>query len=314
MADRKLVLLAGNAHTELAESISKVLKQKLISADIGAFSEGETKVVINGDVRGEDVFVIQPTSPPTNQNLMELMLIVDALRRGSASRITAVIPYFGYARQDRKDQPRVPISAKLVANLLTASGVDRVLTIDLHSHQIQGFFDIPLDHLYAVNLFADVLKENVKNPIVVAPDVGAVRMAQSMATRLNTEMAVIDKRRVNDSETKVNHVVGDVSGFNAVIVDDIIATGSSLAEAASTLKNEGAKSVRAAITHGILSGPAIERVSKSDIDTLYISDSVPLSKEKKISKISVVSTAELLALAIERIHNEQSVSELFSKT
>lgn len=308
--NRKRVIISGNSHPDLAASIADELSASVASADIGHFSEGETKVVIEDDVRGEDVFVIQPTGPPTNQNLMELLIIVDAVRRGSASRITAVIPYFGYARQDRKDRPRVPITAKLVANLLTAAGVDRILTLDLHSHQIQGFFDIPLDHLYASGLFTEKLKTVTDNPVVVSPDVGAVKMAQGLATKLNCDLAIIDKRRVDDSNTKVNHVVGDVSGFDAIIVDDIVATAGSLCEAAKTLKEQGAQSVRAAITHGILSGPAIERIKDSEIDMLYITDSVPLPSEKRLPNIEQLSAAPLLADAINRIHHEQSVSQI----
>ena len=307
-----MVLLSGNAHTELAEAIALELDTPVAKAEIGLFSEGETRVVIHDDVRGEDVFVLQPTGPPSNQNLMELLVMVDAIRRGSASRITAVMPYFGYARQDRKDQPRVPITAKLVANLLTAAGFDRILTLDLHSHQIQGFFDIPLDHLYASGLFTEKLKQEVKNPIVVSPDVGAVKMAQGVASKLDCDLAIIDKRRVDDKNTKVNHVVGDVAGFDAIIVDDIVATAGSLCEGARTLKEQGATSVCAAISHGILSGPAIDRIKKSDIDMLYVTDSIPLSKEKQLPNIKQVSIAPLMANAIERIHHEKSVSKLFS--
>lgn len=308
--ERELMLLSGSAHPQLAQKISDELGIPLMSAEIGSFSEGETRVVINDKIRGEDVFVIQPSSPPVNQNLMELMIMIDALRRASAGRITAIMPYFGYSRQDRKDRPRVPISAKLVANLLTAAGVDRVLTLDLHSHQIQGFFDIPLDHLYAKQIFIDALKERVEKPIIVSPDVGAVKMAQGFATQLNCDMAVIDKRRIDDTNTKVNHIIGSVEGFDAVIADDIVATAGSIAEAAKTLKERGARSIIGAITHGVLSGPAIERIRDSDIDMLYISDSIPLPEEKKLPNITQLSTASILARAIQNIHDERSLAEI----
>ena len=309
--DQQLMLLAGNAHPELAQAIARELGVRLLDAEVGSFSEGETSVVINDMVRGNDVFVIQPTGEPANQNLMELMIIVDALRRASAGRITAVMPYFGYSRQDRKDQPRVPITAKLVANLLTASGVDRVVTVDLHAHQIQGFFDIPLDHLYARDIFIEKLQDTVKKPIIVASDVGGVKMAHGFAERMGCDMAVVEKRRVDYQKTKVNRVIGSVDGLDAIIVDDIVATAGSLCEAARVLKEQGAASVCAAITHGILSGPAIERLKDSDIDMLYITDTVPLPADKQLPNITQLSCAKLLASAIDGIHHEKSVAQLF---
>lgn len=309
----KLAIFSGNANPELANDICKNLKCKLQDALVGRFSEGEIRVKINENVRGKDVFIIQPTCPPSNDNLMELLIMIDAMRRASAKRITAVIPYFGYARQDRKDQPRVPITAKLVANLLTTSGVNRILTVDLHAGQIQGFFDIPVDHLFSVGVFVDYFaKMNVKDLVVVSPDVGSIKMARAYAKRVSAGLAIIDKRRVSPEKAEAMHIMGEVEGKNVIIVDDMIATGSSLIEAVGALKKANAKAIYAAIAHGILSGPAIERVEKCEgLEKLLISDSIPLSADKKIDKIQVLSLAGLLAEAIKRIHNEESVSCLF---
>lgn len=309
----KLAILTGNANPELAKNICKQLKVKLSDAFVSKFSEGEIRVKINENVRGKDVFVIQPTCPPVNENLMELLIMMDALKRSSALRVTAVIPYFGYARQDRKDQPRVPITAKLVANLLTVAGANRILTIDLHAGQIQGFFDIPLDHLFAVGVFNDYFIENkIKNLVVVSPDVGSIKMARAYAKRFSAGLAIIDKRRLSPDKAEAVHILGEVKGKNAIIVDDLIATGSSLVEAAEALKSAGAKSIVAAITHGVLSGPAIERIDKCGaLQKLLITDTIPLPEEKKHPRIKVLSVAGLLAEAIKRIHNEESVSSLF---
>jgi ribose-phosphate pyrophosphokinase len=309
----KLALFSGNAHPELAKSIARYLKIKVSDALVDRFSEGEIRVKINENVRGKDVFVVQPTCPPPNENLMELLTMMDALKRASAYRITAVIPYFGYARQDRKDQPRVPITAKLVANLLTVAGADRVLTVDLHAGQIQGFFDIPVDHLLAVGVFIDYFSGlKLKDITVVSPDVGGIKMARAYAKRLGADLAIIDKRRKSPDSTEVMHILGEVKGRNAIIVDDLIATGSSLFEAVQTLKEAGAKSIYAAITHGVLSGPALERLDKSnDLKELIVSDSIPIADEKKHSRIKVLSLADLLGEAIKRIHSEESVSSLF---
>ena len=311
MERRKLMLISGNASRDLAMKIADYLGVELAKADIDVFNDGESRVKIGEDVRGEDVFIIQSASAPTNHNYMELLITVDALRRASAGRITAVIPYFGYARQDRKDQPRVPITAKLVANLLTAAGVNRVITIDLHAHQIQGFFDIPLDHLYAVNVFVDYFKDKVKDLVVVSPDAGGVKMAHGFAKRLGCDLAIVDKRRIDDTNAQALHIVGEVKGKNAIIVDDIVATGGSLVEAAILLRKEGAKDVYSAITHGVLSGPALERIEASDIKELVISDSIAQPAEKVRGKIKVLSVAELLGEAIRRVHNADSVSSLF---
>ena len=309
----KLAVFSGNAHPELAENICKYLKVKLSSALVSRFSEGEIRVKIDENVRGKDVFVVQPTSPPTNENLMELLIMIDALKRASSQRITAVIPYFGYARQDRKDQPRVPITAKLVANLLTTAGSNRILTMDLHAGQIQGFFDIPVDHLFAVGVFIDYLsKFELKDLVVVSPDVGGIKMARAYAKRLSAGLAIIDKRRISPEKAEVMHILGETEGKNVVIVDDLIATGGSLIEAVEALKKAKAKSIWAAITHGVLSGPALERIDKcKGLEKLLITDSIPLDDNKKHPRIQVLSVADLLGEAIKRIHNEESVSSLF---
>ena len=309
----KLAVFSGNAHLQLAKDICRCLKIKLSDATVTTFSEGEIRVKINENVRGKDVFVVQPTCPPSNDNLMELLIMIDALKRASAQRITAVMPYFGYARQDRKDQPRVPITAKLVANLLTVAGANRVLTMDLHAGQIQGFFDIPVDHLFSVNVFIEYFnKKKMKDVVVVSPDVGGIKMARAYAKRLGASLAIIDKRRESPEKTEVMHILGSVSGKNAIIVDDLIATGSSAIEAAETLKKAKAKSVIAAITHGVLSGPAIERIGKCKaLEKLLITDSIPLDNHKVHPKIEVLSVAGLLCEAIKRTHNEESISCLF---
>jgi len=309
----KLLIFSGNAHAELAKNICKYLKVKLSDASVDRFSEGEIRIKINENVRGKDVFVVQPTCPPPNDNLMELLIMIDALKRASAQRITAVIPFFGYARQDRKDQPRVPITAKLVANLLTTAGANRILTMDLHAGQIQGFFDIPVDHLFAVGVFIDyILDLKLKDPVVVTPDVGSIKMARSYAKRLSFPLAIIDKRRESAEKTEVMHILGEVEGKNAIIVDDMVATGSSLIEAVEALKKAKCKSIRATISHGVLSGPAIERIDKcKDLQELAISDSIPLADDKKHPRIKVLSVAGLLGEAIKRIHWEESVSSLF---
>jgi len=307
-----LKIFTGNAHKELAKKISKHLGKELSKMNIYRFPDGEIGVKIEENVRGKDVFLIQPTCDPVNENLMELLIMLDALRRASAKRITAVIPYFGYARQDRKDQPRVPITAKLVANLITTAGANRVLTLDLHAGQLQGFFDIPLDHLYAINDFIEFIKKlKLRNIVIVSPDVGGVKLARNYAKILNCGFAVIDKRRDSPSSTEVINILGEVKNKNVVIVDDLIATGSSLIKASEALKEKGAKKIIACITHGVLCGKDIENIKNSCIDLLAITDSIPLPKEKQIDKIKVVSISKLLAEAIKRIHKEESISILF---
>ncbi len=308
----KLVIFSGNSNQVLAKDICKHLKVKMGKALVGRFSDGEIRVKIEENIRGKDVFVVQSTCPPVNDNLVELLVMLDALRRASPFRITAVIPYFGYARQDRKDQPRVPITAKLVANLLTVAGANRVLTLDLHAGQVQGFFDIPLDHLYAINEFLDYFRKNrLSNLVIVSPDVGGIKMARAYAKKFRAGLAIVDKRRNSPDATEVMHILGNVKNKNVILVDDIIATGSSLVEAAKALKNSGARKIYACVTHGVLSGNAVHKIEKSYIDHLVISDSIPLAKEKRNRRIKVVSTAKLFAEAIKRIHREESISVLF---
>lgn len=308
----ELAIFSGNANPNLAYEICRYLNIPLGDASVTRFSEGEIEVKINENVRGKEVFVVQPTCPPSNDNLMELLILIDALKRASAERVTAVIPYYGYARQDRKDQPRVPITAKLVANLITAAGAGRVVTVDLHAGQIQGFFDIPVDNLYAVNVFVDHFSSlRLPNLAVVSPDVGGIKMARAYAKRLSASLAIVDKRRVNPEETEVMNIMGEVKGKNVVIVDDLIATGSSLIEAVGALKKNGAKDIYAAITHPVLSGDAVGKLKNSPLKELVVCDTVPISNQKMDPKIKVLSVAPLLGEAIKRIHKKESVSSLF---
>jgi ribose-phosphate pyrophosphokinase len=311
----KLTIFTGNANIKLAQDICKYLNVKLGDALVSAFSEGEIRVKINENVRGKDVFVIQPTCPPCNDNLVELLIMIDALKRASCSRITAVIPYYGYARQDRKDQPRVPITAKLVANILTSAGADRILTVDLHAGQIQGFFDIPMDHLFAINVFVEYFAKKIKskNLVIVSPDVGGIKMARAYAKRMSAQLAIVDKRRISPDQTEVMNILGNVKGCDCILVDDLIATGGSIIEAAQALAKAGAKDIYAAVAHGVLSGDAIKRIEKSNLKELIITDTIPLAKEKQHHKIRVLSVAPLLGEAIARIHKEESVSCLFDE-
>ena len=311
-----LAIFSGNANPPLALKISERLNVPLINVLVARFSEGEIRVEIKENIRGKDVFIIQSTCPPTNDNLMELLILTDAARRASADRITAVLPYYGYARQDRKDQPRVPITAKLVANLIVAAGANRVLTMDLHANQIQGFFDIPVDHLYAINELCEYFKnKNLSNLVVVSPDVGGIKMARAYAKRLGASLAIVDKRRSSPDKTQVMHILGNVKGKNALLVDDIVATAGSLIEAVDALKKKGIKDVYAAASHGILSGAAISRLKNCHhLKELVITDSIPLTKKRQISKIKVVTVASLLAEAVQRIHDEESISCLFAET
>ncbi len=310
-----LSIFCGNANPVLAENICKCLGISITEVLVGRFSEGEIRVQIKENIRGKDVFIIQPTCPPTNDNLMELLILIDAARRASAKRITAVVPYYGYARQDRKDQPRVPITAKLVANLIAAAGTNRVLCMDLHASQIQGFFDLPVDHLYAINVLCDYFQnKKLKNMVVVAPDVGGLKMARAYAKHLGAGLAIVDKRRASPEKTEVMHVLGSVRGKNAIMVDDIVATGGSMIEAAEVLRKKGVKSLYAAVSHGILSGPALERIRNcSVLKEVVITDSIPLKHPGKNPKVKVLSVAQLLADAIGRIHNEESISSLFEE-
>jgi ribose-phosphate pyrophosphokinase len=307
-------IVAGNSNPALARAICAHLNQELVNAHIQTFADGEISVEIQENMRGKDVFVVQSTSAPANHNLMELLLILDALRRSSARRVTAVVPYFGYARQDRKSGPRTPISAKLVANLITQAGADRVLTMDLHAGQIQGFFDLPVDNLYAAPQFAKDLKIRGTNRewMVVSPDVGGVVRARSLATRIHADLAIIDKRRPKAGQSEVMNVIGDVSGRDCVIVDDIVDSGGTLINAASALIKQGARSVNVYVTHGVLSGSATTRIAQSSIESLTITDTIAATEQtQQTSNIRVLSMSELIADAIERIHNEKSVSSLF---
>ena len=308
----ELAILSGNANPALAKAICGELRVPLADSFVGRFSEGEIRVKINENVRGKDVFVIQSTCPPTNDNLMELLIMLDALRRASARRITAVIPFYGYARQDRKDQPRVPITAKLVANLIATAGADRVLTMDLHAGQIQGFFDIPLDHLFAITVFEQYIRrKRLKRIVVVSPDVGGIKMARAYAKRLRAGLAIVDKRRDNPESTEVMHILGDIKGKTCLLVDDLIATGSSLVEAAAALERGGATEVYACVTHPVLSGPARSRIASSCLKELIVTDTIPLGDQKRHPRITVLSVASLLSEAIRRIHYELSISVLF---
>jgi len=307
----RLKVFSGNANKELAEEICEILHVSLGEAAIGRFSDGEIRLQIMQNVRGDDVFLVQPTCPPVNDHIMELLIMVDALSRASARRITVVLPYYGYGRQDRKSEPRVPISAKLVANLITAAGADRVLAMDLHVGQIQGFFDIPVDHLYAMPVFLDYVRDkNLQDVVVVSPDAGGVERARAFAKRLDADLAIIDKRRPRANVADVMNVIGDVKGRTAILLDDMVDTAGTLCKDAEALKSFGAKRVFAATTHGVLSGPALERLNKSPIEELMVTNTIPL-KGKSSPKVTVLSVAPLLAEAIKRIHEDQSVSQLF---
>ena len=306
----KLKLIAGNANPKLAQEIAKKMGIELSPATIGRFSDGEIQVKITNSVRGADCYILQPTCAPVNENIMELLVIADALKRASARRITAVIPYYGYARQDRKAEPRVPITSKLVANLITASGIDRVLTVDLHARQIQGFFDIPVDHLYARPVLFQYFKDlNLDNPIVVSPDAGGVERARSFAKLLNADLAIVDKRRPRPNEAAIMNIIGDVKGRNAIILDDMIDTGGTLTKVANAIKDAGAIKVYAAASHGVLSGEAVDKIQKSALEEVVITNSI--THDTPLPKIKVLSIASLLAEAITKIYNDESLNTLF---
>ncbi len=304
-------LLTGTAHPALARAIAEYIGEPLGNATVSSFPDGETFVKINENVRGRDVYIIQPTCPPTNHNLMELLILVDAARRASAARITAVIPFFGYARQDRKDQPRVPITAKLVANLLVASGVNRLLTMDLHAQQLQGFFDIPVDHLYALPVLIKYLREkNIPDLVVVSPDVGGVKMASAYAQVLGAGLAIVVKRRISATETEAQHVIGEVQGKNVLLVDDLTETAGTLTSAAKILRVAGAKDIYAMVSHAVLVDIAAQRLRGSEIKELVATDSVPVPLFEGCP-IKICSVAGLLAEGIKRIHHDESVTSLF---
>lgn len=310
---KDIKLFACNSNIPLAEKIAAQLGLPLSKCTVGKFSDGEINVSIGETVRGSDVFIIQSTCTPVNDNLMELLIMIDAMKRASAGRITAVIPYFGYARQDRKSKSRDPISAKLVADLISAAGADRVLTMDLHAAQIQGFFNIPLDHMEGMPILSQYIeRKNLEDLVIVSPDLGSVNRARKIANRLDVPIAIIDKRRPKPNVSEIMNIIGEIKDKNLLIIDDIIDTAGTLCNAANALKERGAKSVRACATHGILSGPAIERIEASALEELILLDTIPLSDEKKLDKIKVETVAPLFAQAIQRIYADQSVSTLFN--
>ena len=310
---KDIKVFAANSNKPLAEKIARQLGLPLSKCEVGTFSDGEITVSIGETVRGSDVFIIQSTCTPVNNNLMELLIMIDAMKRASAGRITAVIPYFGYARQDRKSKSRDPISAKLVADIITAAGADRVLTMDLHAAQIQGFFNIPLDHLEGMPILSQYIeRKNLKDLVIVSPDLGSVNRARKIANRLDVPIAIIDKRRPKPNVSEIMNIIGDIKDKNLLIIDDIIDTAGTLCNAANALKERGAKSVRACATHGILSGPAVERIQASALEELILLDTIPLPEEKKLDKIKVESVAPIFAQAIQRIYADQSVSTLFT--
>jgi ribose-phosphate pyrophosphokinase len=310
-----MAVFSGNAHPQLAQDIARYLCIPLARAHVGRFSDGEINVEILENIRGRETFIVQSTCPPAAENLMELLIMVDAAKRASASRITAVIPYFGFARQDRRPRSsRVPITAKLVAKLIAAAGVDRVLTVDLHADQIQGFFDIAVDNVYASPiLLADVWKQKYKEMVVVSPDVGGVVRARALAKRLgDADLAIIDKRRDRANQSEVMNIIGEVEGKNCVMIDDMVDTAGTLCHAASALKEHGAESVDAYITHPVLSGPAVSRISESELDEIVVTDTIPLNEEARAcKKIRQLSVAEMLAETMRRISDEESVSSLY---
>jgi ribose-phosphate pyrophosphokinase len=306
-----LKLLSGTANRALAEEIARNLGVDLCRVNLGRFADGEISVRIDENVRGNDVFILQPTNPPA-ENIMELLLLIDAARRASAARITCVMPYYGYARQDRKDQPRVPIGAKLMANMIMAAGVDRVLGVDFHQHQLQGFFDVPVDHLYAMPVFtAHYRKMQLHDPVVVAPDVGSAKMARGFAKRLNATLAIIDKRRPQPNVSEVVNVVVDVEGHDCILVDDMIDTAGTVTEASRALKTLGAQDIYICATHALLSGPAKQRINDAPIKELAVTDTIAMPEERRPRQLVVLSVGELLSKAIRFTHAEQSVSSLF---
>ncbi|HVR84899.1 MAG TPA: ribose-phosphate pyrophosphokinase [Planctomycetota bacterium] len=306
-----LLVFSGNANKALAKKVCDYLSLPLGKIEINRFPDGEIDMKILEDVRGADVYVIQPTCPPVNENLMELLIMVDCLRRASAERITAVIPYFGYARQDRKAEGRVPISAKLVANVITAAGVSRALAVDLHAAQLQGFFDIPMDHLYAAPVLVDYFRRlDLRDLTIVSPDVGGIKMARAYAKRLNADLAIVDKRRSGPTEIEAMHVIGEVKDRNVILVDDMISTATSITEAAKVCRKKGAKDIYICGTHAVLAGKAVEKLQKAPVKEVVVTDTIPLDG-KEFSNLKVLSIANLLGEAIRRIHHSESVSSLF---
>jgi len=310
MATGGYKIFSGSSNRALAEKIAANLGEPLGLVELKRFSDGEIWVKYLENIRGLDVFIIQSTIPPSD-NILELLIMIDAAKRSSAKRITAVIPYFGYSRQDRKDQPRVSITAKLVANLITVAGADRVITMDLHAAQIQGFFDIPFDHLYSSSLFSGLFRDVNKNLVVVSPDIGGIKLARSYAKRLHCGLVVIDKRRPKQNTAEIMHIIGDVENKDVLIVDDLIDTAGTFVGAIEALKKNGAKNIYSSITHPLLSGPALDRINKSEITKLYVSDTIPFKAGVKTDKISVITASEIFAEAIKRTHFNESISSLF---
>jgi len=313
MATRELKVFCGNSNKELAQEIADYLGISLGNAEVTRFKDGEVSIAIDESVRGADVFVVQPTCAPTNESIMELLILMDALRRASAYRITAVVPYYGYARQERKSKAREPITAKLIANLITTAGADRLVAMDLHAPAIQGFFDIPVDHLPGAPILAEYfLSKQLKNVCVVSPDIGGVSRARNFAERIGASLAIVDKRRPEPNVSEVMHVIGELQGKTAILIDDIIDTAGTISQAADVLIEKGALEVYACCTHPVLSGPATERLEKSVIKEVVVTNTIPLTSEKRLAKMKVLSVAPLLGEAIVRIHEDLSVSKLFS--
>ena len=310
MNEPQLLIFSGSSNPELTKKICDYLNLNEGLLELKRFSDGEIWAKFKENIRGRDVYIIQSTMPPA-ENLMELLILLDAAKRSSATRVTAVIPYFGYARQDRKDQPRVAVTAKMIADIISKAGADRVITMDLHAAQIQGFFDIPLDHLYASPIYTDEFKNKSENLVVVSPDAGGIKIARSYAKRLKAELVLIDKRRPNHNQAEVMNVIGEVDGKNILIVDDLIDTGGTFVAAISALKKRGAKKIYGAITHPLLSGKALQRIESSELDKLYVTDTIPLRNLAPDSKIQINTSAELFAEAIIRSHYNESISSLF---
>ncbi len=310
MTSSEFKVFSGRSNPALSEKIAKILDKPLGAIELKRFSDGEIWVKYLENIRGSDVFIIQSTNPPSD-NLLELLIMVDAAKRASATRITAVIPYFGYSRQDRKDQPRVSITAKLAANLITVAGADRVMTMDLHAAQIQGFFDIPFDHLYGSSIFTGLFSELKDNLVVVSPDVGGIKMARSYAKRLHANLVVIDKRRPKQNLAEVINIIGSVDGKDVLLVDDLIDTGGTFVSAVEALKNEGAKNIYGAITHPVFSGEALKRLESSQLTKLFVSDTIPFKEDGKTEKVSVITVSEIFAEAIRRTFDNESISSLF---
>lgn len=305
-------VFAGNSHLELAEEIASIMGKPLGRATVNKFSDGEISVNLWETVRGVDCYIVQSTCDPVNDNLMELLIMIDAMKRASAGRINAVIPYYGYARQDRKAKARDPITAKLVANILVAAGADRVLTMDLHAAQIQGYFDIPVDHLVGLPILVNYFKKkDIDNLVIVSPDHGSVKRTRSMAEALNCPIAIVDKRRPEPNKSEIMNIIGDINGKNCILIDDMIDTAGTIVNAANAIKKMGAKSVYACATHAVLSGPAISRIEESAIEEIVLLNTLPIPDEKRIEKMTTLSVAPLFAEAMTRIHNHESVSKLF---